>query len=123
MTDTVIKFPIGRVVREHRIGQIYEATPEAEAIEQALRSVRHAIQTLRRQQASLNLRAVRERKKETLEQHACLVEKSMSHIYAREAEDRAAAAPPLDADALRFLRDFVAKCDAEAGHNDDGSAA
>ena len=65
MTGAVVKFPIGRVVREHRIGQIHEATPEAEAIEQAARSVRHALKTLRRQEASLNLRAAQLRKKVT----------------------------------------------------------
>ena len=37
--DTVVKFPIGRVVREHRIGMLFGATPKGEAIEQALRSI------------------------------------------------------------------------------------
>ena len=83
----VIKFPIGRVVREHRIGAILAATPTAEAIEQALRSVSHAIKTLRHQAATLNLLAARERKKETPDQRARLVTKNMSRIYAREAED------------------------------------
>ena len=81
--SSVVKFPIGRVVREHRIGHILAATPEAEAIEQARRSVSQAIKTLRRQEASLNLRAARERKKETPEQHAQLVERNMRRIYAR----------------------------------------
>jgi hypothetical protein len=80
-TDTVVMFPIGRVVREHRIGQIHEATPEAEAIERALRSMRHAIKTLEWQQSSLNLRLQRERKKVTPEQHARLVERNMQRIY------------------------------------------
>jgi hypothetical protein len=84
-TDTVVKFPIGRVVREHRIGIILAATPKAEAIEQALRSINHAIVTLRRQEATLNLHAARERKKVTPKQHAQLVAKNMRHIYACRA--------------------------------------
>ena len=36
--DTVVKFPIDRVVREHRIGMLLGVTIEAEAIDQALRS-------------------------------------------------------------------------------------
>jgi hypothetical protein len=46
MTGAVVKFPVGRVVREHRIGCILAATPEAEEVERALRSVRDAITTL-----------------------------------------------------------------------------
>jgi hypothetical protein len=92
MTGAVIKYPIGRVVREHRIGQLYEPTAEAEAIEQALQSVRAAIKTLRRQEASLNLRANRERKKVTPEQHARVVKENMRRIYARQDEGRTAEA-------------------------------
>src|SRR5438045_1768449 len=88
-TDTVVKFPIGRVVREHRIGIILAATPKAEAIEQALRSVRDAIRTLQRQRATLELLAWRGREKETPEQHAALVKRSMAHIYAWQDEDAA----------------------------------
>jgi hypothetical protein len=125
MTGAVIKFPIGRVVREHRIGHILAATPKAEAIEQALRSVRDAIKTLRRQEASLNLRAARERKKETPEQHARLVEKNMSRIYACQDENRAAEAKPLDPYMVGVLRKIVAEADAaaEGDNNDGGSAA
>jgi hypothetical protein len=120
---SIVKFPIGRVVREHRIGIILAATPEAEAIEQALRSVRGAIETLRRQEATLNLHAARERKKVTPEQHARLVERNMQGIYACQDEDRAAAAPPPDAGTRRALRKLVDKWDAEAGDNDDGGSA
>jgi hypothetical protein len=42
-TDTVVKFPIGRVVREHRIGIVLGASPESEAIEQSIISIRRAI--------------------------------------------------------------------------------
>jgi hypothetical protein len=124
-TDTVVKFPIGRVVREHRIGIILAATPEAEAIEQALRSVCDAIKTLERQRASLILRANRERKKETPEQHARLVEKNMRHMYKCEDEDRRAEAKPLDPYMVEVLRKMVAEADAaaEAGDTDGGSAA
>jgi hypothetical protein len=87
--DTVVKFPIGRVVREHRVGIILAATPKAEAIEQALRSVRAAIRTLQRQRATLELLAWREREKETPEQHAALVARNMRRIYAREDEGAA----------------------------------
>jgi hypothetical protein len=121
--DTVVKFPIGRVVREHRIGIILAATPEAEAIEQALRSISRAIVTLRRQEATLNLYAARESKKVTPKQHAQLVAKNMRHIYACQDEDRAAAAPPPDAGTRRALRKLVDKWDAEAGDNDDGGTA
>jgi hypothetical protein len=123
--SSVVKFPIGRVVREHRIGNILAATPEAEAIEQARRSVSQAIKTLRRQEASLNLRAARERKKETPEQHAQLVERNMRRIYAREDEDRAAEAKPLDPYTVEVFRKIVAKADAaaEGDNNDGGSAA
>jgi predicted AAA+ superfamily ATPase len=125
MTGAVIKFPIGRVVREHRIGQILAGTAEGEAIEQAARSVRHAIKTLRRQEASLNLRAAREREKETPEQQARFVEKSMRHIYARQDEDRAAEAKPLDPFMVEVLRKLVTEADAaaEGDNNDGGSAA
>jgi hypothetical protein len=125
MTGAVIKFPIGRVVREHRIGHILAATPEAEAIEQAAISVRQAITTLRRQEASLNLRAARERKKETPEQHARLVKENMRRIYKCEDEDRAAEAKPLDPYTVGVLRKMIAEADAaaEGDNNDGGSAA
>jgi hypothetical protein len=119
--DSVVKFPIGRVVREHRIGQIHEATPEAEAIEQAARSVRHAIQTLRRQEASLNLRAAQLRKKVTPEQHARLVEKNMRLMRIGEAEDRAAAEPPLDP--RQILRELAATFGVKIDDTDGGNAA
>jgi hypothetical protein len=129
--SSVVKFPIGRVVREHRIGIILAATPEAEAIGQAAISVRRAIETLRRQEATLNLHAARESKKVTPKQHAQLVAKNMRHIYACQDEDRAAAAPPLDADErrvharddARLFRALADKLDAEAGDNDDGGSA
>ena len=122
---SIVKFPIGRVVREHRIGNITEATPEAEAIEQALRSVRHAIKTLERQRASLNLRAAGEHKKVTPEQHARLVERNMQRIYKREDEDRAAEAKPLTPLMVGVLRKMIAEADAaaEGDNNDGGSAA
>ena len=99
--------------------------PELEAIEQAAISVRRAIHTLRRQEATLNLLAARERKKETPEQHARLVEENMSRVYAREAEDRAAEAKPLDPFMVEVLRKMVAEADAaaEADNNDGGNAA
>jgi hypothetical protein len=91
--DTVIKFPIGRVVREHRIG-LSGVTPELEAIERASISVRFAIETLRRQEATLNLYAARARKKVTPEQHARAVKENMRRMYKCEDEDRAAEAKP-----------------------------
>jgi hypothetical protein len=129
--SSVVKFPIGRVVREHRIGHILAATPEAEAIEQARRSVSQAIKTLRRQEASLNWRAARERKKETPEQHAQLVERNMRRIYACQDEDRAAAAPSPDADErrlharddARLFRALAEKLEAQADDGDDGGSA
>jgi hypothetical protein len=121
--DTVVKFPIGRVVREHRIGPILGATPELEAIERSAISIRRAIETLRRQEATLNLCAARARKKVTPEQQAAAVKKNMRHIYACQDEDRAAAAPPPDAGTRRALRKLVDKWDAEAGDNDDGGSA
>ena len=104
--DTVVKFPIDRVVREHRIGMLLGVTIEAEAIDQALRSVRHAIKTLRRQEATLNLCAARARKKVTPEQQAAAV-----------------AAPPPDAGTRQALRKLMDKWDAEAGEGDDGGNA
>ena len=123
MTGTVIKFPIGRVVREHRIGNILAATPEGEAIDQALCSVRRAIKTLRRQEASLNLRLARERRKETPERSARLVEKNMRRICACQDEDR--AAEPLDPFMVNVLRKMIAEAEAAFGddNNDGGDAA
>ena len=128
--DTVVKFPIDRVVREHRIGMLLGVTIEAEAIDQALRSVRHAIKSLRRQEATLNLCAARARKKVTPEQQAAAVKKNMRRIYACEAEDRAAEAPALDADArlharddARLFRKLADKLEAQAGDGDDGGSA
>ena len=129
--DTVVKFPIDRVVREHRIGMLFGATPEGQRIEQALRSISRAIVTLRRQEATLNLYAARESKKVTPKQHAQLVAKNMRHIYACQDEDRAAAAPSPDADErrlharddARLFRALADKLDAQAGDNDDGGSA
>ena len=104
--DTVVKFPIGRVVREHRIGPILGATPELEAIERSAISIRRAIETLRRQEATLNLCAARARKKVTPEQQAAAV-----------------AAPPPDAGTRQALRKLMDKWDAEAGEGDDGGNA
>jgi hypothetical protein len=53
--SNIVKFPIGRVVREHRIGLIVGATSAEEAIEQSLISMRRAITTLRRQESTLFL--------------------------------------------------------------------
>src|SRR5438094_4995002 len=123
--DTVVKFPIGRVVREHRILIALGATPELAAIDRSAISIRRAIETLRRQQAALNLLAARARKNETPEQHAAAVAKNMRRIYACEAEDRAAgaAAPPASTGARRRLRELVDRLDAEAGDTDDGGSA
>jgi len=57
--SNIVKFPIGRVVREHRNALIVGATSEEEAIAQSLVSVRRAITTLRRQESSLFLRSYR----------------------------------------------------------------
>jgi hypothetical protein len=61
--DTVVKLPIGGVVREHRIGAFIGATPELEAIERASISVRGAVETLWQQEATLNLLAAQARKR------------------------------------------------------------
>src|SRR5579863_3368110 len=87
----IVKFPIGRVVREHRITQVMDGSPESVALSRALRSVSRAIETMQRQRASLMLRLQAARARETPEQHEASVKKNMAHIYAREAEDRAAA--------------------------------
>jgi hypothetical protein len=121
---SVIKFPIGRVVREHRIGLALGGTPELEAIERASISVRFAIETLRRQEATLNLYAARARKKVTPEQHARAVKENMRHMYKCEDEDRAAEAKPLDPYMVEVLRKIVAEADAAAeGDNKDGGSA
>jgi hypothetical protein len=57
VTGEVVKFPLGRVVREHRISFPLGGMPESEAIDRAAFSVRRAIETLRRQQATLIARA------------------------------------------------------------------
>ena len=124
-SSTVVKFPIGRVVREHRIAPLLAATPEAEAIDQAFRSVEHAMKSLERQRASLQLRWNRVRKKETPEQHARLVERNMRRIVACQDEDRAAeraAAPPPDARTRRALRKLIDEWDAKAGGDGDSAA-
>jgi hypothetical protein len=122
-TDTVVKFPIARVVREHRIGGTRHGSPELDAIEQSAISIRRAIKTLRRQEATLNLLAARARKKVTPEQHAAACAENMRRIYAREAEGRTAAAPPLDPSQRQLLRKVVDELDAEAGDPDDGGSA
>ena len=86
----VVKFPIGRVVREHRIGCILAASPEAEELDRALRSVQHALTTLRRQEASLILRYRHAREQETPEQHARLVDRNTRRVFACAKEDREA---------------------------------
>jgi len=122
--SNIIKFPIGRAVREHRIGPLLGATPE-EAIEQSLVSMRRAITTLRRQHSTQILASDRARRKRTPEQQARLVEQNMRRIYAREEEDRAAeaaAAPPPNAGTRRALRELIDKWDAEAGGDGDSAA-
>jgi hypothetical protein len=86
--DVVVKFPIGRVVREHRISYLTGDT-EVEAIERAAISIRRALKSLRRQEATLNLLGARARKRETPEEHARICERHMRHIYACMAEDQA----------------------------------
>jgi hypothetical protein len=122
-TDTVVKFPIGRVVREHRIRGTQHGSPELDAIEQAAISVRRAIKTLLRQEATLNLRAAVARKKVTPEQRAAACAENMRRLYARDDENCAAEAPALDVEAVRLLRGALAKLEAQAGDNDDGGSA
>ena len=88
-------------------------------------SIRRAIETLRRQEATLNLCAARARKKVTPEQHARAVEQNMRHIYAREDEDGAAkraAAPPLSPKATQVLRELLDELKAKAGGDGDSAA-
>jgi hypothetical protein len=47
----------------------------------------------------------------------------MRRIYKADAEDRTAAAPPLDPQQRQLLRKIVDKLDAEAADPDGGSAA
>jgi hypothetical protein len=125
-TDTVVKFPIGRVVREHRIGTFTGATPELEAINQAAISMRRAITTLRRQEAALTLLAAGAWKKATPEQRERASAENTRRIYKREDEDRAAteaAAPPPDAGTRRAIRKLLESWDAKAGDGDDGGSA
>jgi hypothetical protein len=122
MTGAVIKFPIGRVVREHRIGTFTGATPELEAINQAAISMRRAITSLRRQEATLNLLAARAWKKATPEQRERAGDENTRRIYARQDEDRAAAAPALDVEARRLLRGALAKLEAQASGDGDSAA-
>jgi hypothetical protein len=122
--DTVVKFPIGRVVREHRIRGTQHGSPELDAIEQAAISVRRAIKTLLRQEATLNLRAAVARKKVTPEQRAAARAENMRRLYARDDENHAAEAPALDPYTVGVLRKIVAKADAAAeGNGDDGGSA
>jgi hypothetical protein len=122
-TDTVVKFPIGRVVREHRIRATQHGSPELDAIERLATSIRAAIITLRRQEAALHLLAARARKKVPPEQRAAAYAENTRRLYAREAEDRAAEAQAIDAEARRWLRGALAKLDAEAGDGEGGNAA
>ena len=121
---SVVKFPIGRVVREHRVG-LTSATPELEAINQAAISMRRAITSLRRQEATLNLLAARAWKKATPEQRERAGAENTRRIYARQDEDRAAEAKPLDPYTVEVFRKIVAEADtaAEGDNNDGGSAA
>jgi len=121
--DTVVKFPIGRVVREHRIRGTQHGSPELDAIEQAAISVRRAIKTLLRQEATLNLRAAVARKKVTPEQRAAAYAENTRRLHVRDDENCAAEAPALDVEAVRLLRGALAKLEAQAGDNDDGGSA
>src|SRR6476661_8010118 len=91
MTGEIIKFPIGRVVREHRIAASLHGSPELDAIERSGISIRRAIETLRRQEATLNLLAARARKKVAPEQRGAACAENMRHIYARINELNAEA--------------------------------
>jgi hypothetical protein len=119
---SVVKFPIGRVVREHRIG-LTSATPELEAIEHSAISIRRAIKTLRRQEATLNLLAARAWKKATPEQRERAGAENTRRIYARQNEDRAAVAPPPDTPFATALRELVDRWSAKTGDGDDGGSA
>jgi hypothetical protein len=120
--SNIVKFPIGRVVREHRTSYLTGDT-EYEVIVRAGISVRRAIRTLRRQEATLTLMEARARKKQTPEEHARIVERHMQYIYAQQDEERAADSPPPDAGARRAIRKLVDSWDAAAGGGDDGGSA
>ena len=107
--DTVVKFPIGRVVREHRIRGTQHGSPELDAIEQAAISVRRAIKTLLRQEATLNLRAAVARKKVPPEQRAAAYAENTRRLHAR--------------DDARLFRKLADKLEAQAGDGDDGGSA
>jgi hypothetical protein len=121
-TDTVVKFPIGRVVREPRVSASLNGSPELDAIEQAAISVRRAITTLRRQEATLNLLAARAQKKVPPEQQAAAYAENTRRIYKREAEDRPQP-PPLSEGAKQLIRELVAELSDDNGDNDDGGSA
>jgi hypothetical protein len=90
--SNIVKFPIGRVVREHRSGLIVGETSEEAAIEQSLGSMRRAITTLRRQESTLFLawyRAQRNRTPEQQRRFDQLADESLRRTYARIAEDEA----------------------------------
>jgi hypothetical protein len=69
--------------------------------------MRRAITTPRRQEATLNLLAARARKKVTPEQRWAAYAENARRLYAREDENRAAAAPPLDPYTRQLLRKMV----------------
>ena len=95
MSGEVVKFPIGVVVRQHRIRPAIGATTEEQAIDEAMMSVRHAIKSLKRQEASLHLRSYRAREKATPEQRRRMGEEIMRRVeerIAENAENAAAAA-------------------------------
>jgi len=83
MSGEINKVPIGRVVREHRIAASLHGSPEFDAIERSGISIRRAIETLRRQEATLNLLAARARKKVSPEQHAAACAQNTRRVHAR----------------------------------------
>ena len=89
-TTNLVKFPARRVVDRARLpGILLGSTPEAKDLDQAIRSVRRAIEALRRQEQSLSERRRRANDKATPEQKAQHQAEVMARIVEyREAVER-----------------------------------
>jgi hypothetical protein len=87
---SIVKFPTRRVVDRARLpGILLGSTPEAKDLDQAMRSVRRAIEALRRQEQSLSVRWRHANDKATPEQRAQHQAEVMARIVEyREAVER-----------------------------------
>jgi hypothetical protein len=87
MSGEVVKFPIGRVVREHRVRMNFGGSVEANALDAVLHSVDDALASLKRQRSSLLMQFRAARERETPDERARASGRVMARVFMRQAED------------------------------------